>query len=90
MSLHANNVSSTYKGEPIITVNSTGLIYFNGCVIKVNQAPMTINSQTMQAYNGVVNLNNYIEANDFPMIEAGTNVIGSEMPLSIVPNYWKL
>lgn len=90
VSLHSNDVSSDYKGEPIITVNSTGLIYFNGCVIKVNQAPMTINSQTMQAYNGVVNLNNYIEANDFPMIEAGTNVIGSEMPLSIVPNYWKL
>lgn len=90
VSLHSSDVSSDYKGEPIITVNSTGLIYFNGCVIKVNQAPMTINSQTMQAYNGVVNLNNYIEANDFPMIEAGTNVIGSEMPLSIVPNYWKL
>ena len=90
VSLHSNNVSSDYKGEPIITVNSTGLIYFNGCVIKVNQAPMTINSQTMQAYNGTVNLNNYIEADDFPMIEAGTNVIGSEMPLTIVPNYWKL
>lgn len=90
VSLHSNDVSSAYKGEPIITVNSTGLIYFNGCVIKVNQAPMTINSQTMQAYNGTVNLNNYIEANDFPMIEAGNNVIGSEMPLSIVPNYWKL
>ena len=90
VSLHSNNVSSNYKGEPIITVNSTGLIYFNGCVIKVNQAPMTINSQTMQAYNGTVNLNNYIEANDFPMIEPGNNVIGSEMPLSIVPNYWKL
>ena len=90
VSLHSNDVSSDYKGEPIITVNSTGLIYFNGCVIKVNQAPMTINSQTMQAYNGTVNLNNYIEANDFPMIEVGNNVIGSEMPLSIVPNYWKL
>lgn len=83
-------VSSNYRGEPIITANSTGMIYFNGSIIKVNQSPMTINSQTMQAYNGNINLNNYIEINEFPMIEKGNNEIGSTMALSIVPNYWKL
>ena len=84
------SVSSNYRGEPIITANSTGMIYFNGSIIKVNQSPMTINSQTMQAYNGNINLNNYIEINEFPMIEKGNNDIGSTMALSIVPNYWKL
>ena len=83
-------VSSNYRGEPIITVNDTGLIYFNGSIIKVNQSPMTINSQTMQAYNGNINLNNYIEINEFPMLKKGSNDIGSTMALSIVPNYWKL
>ena len=83
-------VSSNYRGEPIITVNDTGYIYINGASIKVNQVPMTINSQTMQAYNGNINLNNYIEINEFPMLKKGNNEIGSTMALSIVPNYWKL
>lgn len=83
-------VSSNYRGEPIITVNDTGYIYINGASIKVNQVPMTINSQTMQAYNGNINLNNYIELNEFPMLKKGNNDIGSTMALSIVPNYWKL
>lgn len=84
------NVSSDYRGEPIITVNETGMIYINGVNVKVLQAPMTINSQTMQAYNGTVNLNNYVELNEFPMLKKGNNDIGSTMALSIVPNYWKL
>ena len=83
-------VTSNYRGEPIITVNDTGYIYINGASIKVNQVPMTINSQTMQAYNGNINLNNYIEINEFPMLKKGNNDIGSTMALSIVPNYWKL
>lgn len=83
-------VTSNYRGEPIITVNDTGYIYINGASIKVNQVPMTINSQTMQAYNGNINLNNYIELNEFPMLKKGNNDIGSTMALSIVPNYWKL
>lgn len=83
-------VSSNYRGEPIITVNNTGYIYINGASIKVNQVPMTINSQTMQAYNGSINLNNYVELNEFPMLKKGNNDIGSTMALSIVPNYWKL
>lgn len=86
----SSNYSSNYRGEPIITVNDTGYIYINGVSIKVNQVPMTINSQTMQAYNGTVNLNNYVELNEFPMLKKGNNDIGSTMALSIVPNYWKL
>lgn len=83
------NVSSDYRGEPIITVNETGMIYWNGEVIKVN-APMIINSKTMQCYDGTENLNNYVELNEFPMLKKGNNDIGSTMALSIVPNYWKL
>ena len=88
--LNAATISSTYNGEPVITVTTTGSIYFNGCTIKVLSAPVTINSQTMQCYYGTTNKNNDVEINDFPMLVKGNNEIGSTMALSIVPNYWKL
>lgn len=90
VSLHGSTFASNYRGEPVITVNQTGLIYLNGVAINVTQAPMTINSQTMQCYNGTVNLNNYAEMDDFPMIKKGDNTVGSSMSISVVPNYWKL
>lgn len=89
-SLPEQYVPSSYNGEPIIQVQSAGMILFNGELIKVNQAPMTINSQTMQCYDGETNLNNSIEINDFPMIKKGQNEITSSMDLTIIPNYWEL
>lgn len=90
VSLHGSTFVSNNRGEPVITVNQTGLLYLNGVAINVTQAPMTINSQTMQCYNGMINLNNYAEMDDFPMIKKGNNTVGSSMTISVVPNYWKL
>lgn len=89
VSLHGSTFNSNYKGEPIITVNSTGLIYLNGEVMEVLSAPVTINCQTMQCYNGVVNMNNEVRVNDFPEIKIGGNEVGSSMALTITPNNWR-
>ena len=89
VSLHGSTFTSNYKGEPIITVNSTGLIYLNGEVMEVLSAPVTINCQTMQCYNGVVNMNNEVRVNDFPEIKIGSNEVGSSMALTITPNNWR-
>lgn len=89
VSLHGSTFNSNYKGEPIITVNSTGLIYLNGEVMEVLSAPVTINCQTMQCYNGVVNMNNEVRVNDFPEIKIGENTVGSSMALTITPNNWR-
>jgi len=89
VSLHGSTFNSNYKGEPIITVNSTGLIYLNGEVMEVLSAPVTINCQTMQCYNGVVNMNNEVRVNDFPEIKIGSNEVGSSMALTITPNNWR-
>ena len=89
VSLHGSTFNSNYKGEPIITVNATGLIYLNGEVMEVLSAPVTINCQTMQCYNGVVNMNNEVRVNDFPEIKIGANEVGSSMALTITPNNWR-
>lgn len=83
-------VTSEYKGEPIITVNEVGTIVWNDSLIKVNSAPVTINSQTLQCYYYSENKNNDVEINEFPKYEQGENYIGSTMDMSVVPNYWKL
>ena len=88
VSLRGETLTSEYNGEPIITVNEEGLISWNGNIIKVNKAPMVINSQTMQAYYGTENLNNYLEG-EFPTID-GDSEVGSTMELSVVPNWWRL
>lgn len=89
VSLHGSTFASSYKGEPIITVNSTGLIYLNGKVMEVLSAPVTINCQTMQCYNGSVNMNNEVRVNEFPEIKIGANEVGSSMALIITPNNWR-
>ncbi len=83
-------ISSEYFGEPIITVNEVGTIVWNDSLIKVNSAPVTINSQTLQCYYYSENKNNDVEINEFPKYEQGENYIGSTMALTVVPNYWKL
>ena len=83
-------ISSNYFGEPIITVNEVGTIVWNDSLIKVNSAPVTINSQTLQCYYYSQNKNNDVEINEFPKYEQGENYIGSTMALTVVPNYWKL
>lgn len=83
-------ISSEYFGEPIITVNEVGTIVWNDSLIKVNSAPVTINSQTLQCYYYSENKNNDVEINEFPKYEQGENYIGSTMDMSVVPNYWKL
>lgn len=83
-------ISSEHFGEPIITVNETGTIVWNDSLIKVNSAPVTINSQTLQCYYYSENKNNDVEINEFPKYEQGDNYIGSTMALTVVPNYWKL
>ena len=89
VSLHGSTFNSNYKGEPIITANATGLIYLNGEVMEVLSAPVTINCQTMQCYNGVINMNNEVRVNDFPEIKIGVNEVGSSMALTITPNNWR-
>lgn len=83
-------ITSEYFGEPIITVNDVGTIVWNDSLIKVNSAPVTINSQTLQCYYYSQNKNNDVEINEFPKYEQGENYIGSTMDMSVVPNYWKL
>ena len=83
-------ISSEYFGEPIITVNEVGTIVWNDSLIKVNSAPVTINSQALQCYYYSENKNNNVEINEFPKYEQGENYIGSTMTLTVVPNYWKL
>lgn len=88
--LDARTIRSAYNGEPIITALTTGSIYFNGGTIVVTDAPVIINSQTMQCYYGTTNMNSDVEIYDFPMIKEGINEIGSTMDITILPNYWEL
>lgn len=89
ISLNAEEVPSAYNGEPIIQANSTGLIVFNGEVLEVLSAPVTINCQTMQCYNGSVNMNNEVVVSEFPTMIKGDNLVASDMELTITPNNWR-
>lgn len=88
-SFEAEDIPSSYNGEPIIQANSTGLIDFNGEVIEVLSAPVTINCQTLQCYNGSVNMNNSVKVDEFPTIKKGSNLVACEMALTITPNNWR-
>lgn len=88
-SFEAEDVPSSYNGEPIIEASGTGLIDFNGEVIEVLSAPVTINCQTLQCYNGSVNMNNSVRINEFPTIKKGSNLVACEMALTITPNNWR-
>lgn len=88
--LNAREINSAYNGEPIITALTTGSIYFNGGTINITDAPVIINSQTMQCYYGTANMNSDVEIYDFPMIKKGVNEIGSTMDITILPNFWEL
>lgn len=89
ISLNAEEVPSAYNGEPIIQANSTGYIVFNGEVLEVLSAPVTINCQTMQCYNGSVNMNNEVIVSEFPTMIKGDNLVASDMELTITPNNWR-
>lgn len=89
ISLNAEEVPSAYNGEPIIQANSTGYIVFNGQVMEVLSAPVTINCQTMQCYNGSVNMNNEVVISEFPTMVKGDNLVASDMELTITPNNWR-
>lgn len=89
ISLNAEEVPSAYNGEPIIQANSTGYIVFNGEVLEVLSAPVTINCQTMQCYNGSVNMNNEVVISEFPTMVKGDNLVASDMELTITPNNWR-
>lgn len=89
ISLNAEEVPNAYNGEPIIQANSTGLIVFNGEVLEVLSAPVTINCQTMQCYNGSVNMNNEVVISEFPIMIKGDNLVASDMELTITPNNWR-
>ena len=88
-SFEAEDIPSSYNGEPIIEASGTGLIDFNGEVIEVLSAPVTINCQTLQCYNGSVNMNNSVRINEFPTIKKGSNLVACEMALIITPNNWR-
>ena len=89
ISLNAEEVPSAYNGEPIIQANSPGYIVFNGEVLEVLSAPVTINCQTMQCYNGSVNMNNEVVISEFPTMVKGDNLVASDMELTITPNNWR-
>lgn len=89
VSLNAEKVASAYNGEPIINAKATGYIVINGEVMEVLSAPVTINCQTMQCYNGSTNMNNEVRVDEFPQFKKGDNLVASDMELTITPNNWR-
>ena len=78
-----------HNAEPIITMAEAGTVTVNGKTFTTTQAPITINCQTMQAYNGTTLLNDKMSG-EFPVFVKGANSITTNKALVITPNYWEL
>lgn len=82
-------ITLAHNAEPIITMAEAGTIIVNGSTMVVNSAPITINCQTMQAYNGSTLMNDQISG-EFPVFVKGANSVKTNKALVITPNYWEL
>lgn len=85
----AQTISMAHNVEPIITMAQAGTVTVNGKTFTTTQAPITINCQTMQAYNGTTLMNDKMTG-DFPVFVKGNNSVTTNKALTITPNYWEL
>ena len=88
-SASAQTITLAHNAEPIITMAQAGTVTVNGKTFTTSQAPITINCQTMQAYNGTTLLNDKISG-EFPDFVKGANTVTTNKALVITPNYWEL
>lgn len=86
----SDQITAETFSEPIIQVYGTGTFTINDRSYVVNQAPLTINSQTMQVYNGDINMNYAVEFDEFPAFDLGENDISTSCRIGITPNWWVL
>ena len=89
-----------FTAKPTITTSGTVTITVGDIVIKVNEiynSRITIDSETMQCYEGDVNCNSMVEIDEFPVIPPYetvsfriTGASSSSVFTSISPNFWEL
>lgn len=82
---------------PSIDVYGYGTIHIGTQTLTILQhgSPyMRIDSESQDAHHGAVNLNAYLQADDFPVLEPGLNVISSDdttiTEIDLTPRWWRL
>lgn len=89
---------TAFEALPLIVLEGSGdvEVTVSGHILSVTDLPetMTIDSETENAYNEGVNLNNILTLeNGFPRLSSGQNSIawsGNVTKLTITPRWWKL
>lgn len=89
---------TVFDAEPLITLTASGngTLTVNGTTIQIVNSfsgTMTIDCHTGNAYSQSENLNDYIKANPFPVLEHGSNIItfnGGITSVNVVPRWWTL
>lgn len=89
-----------FTAKPTISTSGTVTITVGDIVIKVNEiynSRITIDSETMQCYEGDVNCNSMVEIDEFPVIPPYATVdfvisgaSSSQVSTFISPNFWEL
>ena len=89
---------TTFDSSPIITVRGTGngVLHIGAFIITITNIInfITLNSEIGDAYNGLINLNDYIVlSNGFPKLVPGSNTIsfsGGITSVEIIPKWWTI
>ena len=86
-----------FAALPKITVHGSGSgsVRIGERALVINQITdaMVLDSETQNAYAGTANLNGVIEADEFPVLVRGDNVLyltGGITSVDIVPGWWTL
>lgn len=89
-----------FTAKPTITTSGTVTITVGDIVIKVNEiydSMITIDSETMQCYEGDHNCNSMVDIDEFPVIPPYatvsfriTGASSSQVSTFISPNFWEL
>lgn len=86
-----------YSSKPLITVNGSGAgqIVIAGAIISISEigGSVTIDCDTMNAYNGAENRNNTITVGAWPLLPPGAasySFSGGVTSIEIIPRWWTL
>lgn len=85
-----------FSSKPLIRVRGTGTFYIGSIPVTVvtNPTYIDIDCDLMNCYNGLTNLNNYVELqnNHFPELPSGSVgvTLGTITSLQIKPRWWTL
>lgn len=88
------NNPTAMPSRPLLRLYGEGDCIINGYQIVVPEADgyVDVDCESMQAYKGTVNLNDTIEVEEFPILEAGNNTITFDgiTEIEITPRWWDL